>query len=131
MTSRFIFFKEEFNRLEDDEIYELWTMPRVMHIIVKKIATEIILEIESRQQADRLLNVPKAAEYLQTTAYRIRNWLDGGLLRNENPADGYALMSVKQLDEFREQNGNLFKSKQRKVRAVPAGAKDYRKVANG
>lgn len=131
MISRVAYLNQEINSLRADERDELWEMQRVVPMVVVTIAADVQLEIERRQQADRLLNVPKAAEYLQTTAYRIRNWLDGGLLRNENPADGYALMSVKQLDEFRERNRNLLKSKQRKVRAVPAGAKDYRKVANG
>lgn len=131
MISRVAYLNQEINSLRADERDELWEMQRVVPMVVVTIAADVQLEIERRLQAYKLLNVPKAAEYLQTTAYMIRQWLDCGLLRNENPADGYALMSVKQLDEFRERNRNLLKSKQRKVRAVPAGAKDYRKVANG
>ena len=131
MISRVAYLNQEINSLRADERDELWEMQRVVPMVVVTIAADVQLEIERRLQADRAMKVPEAARYLGVSAYVIRQWLDGGYLRNENPADGYVLMSVKQLNEFKERESNLVKKKQRKVRAVPAGAKDFRKAANG
>lgn len=131
MISRVAYLNQEINSLRADERDELWEMQRVVPMVIVTIAADVQLEIERRQQADRAMKVPEAARYLGVSAYVIRQWLDGGYLRNENPADGYVLMSVKQLNEFKERESNLVKKKQRKVRAVPAGAKDFRKAANG
>ncbi len=131
MISRVAYLNQEINSLRADERDELWEMQRVVPMVIVTIAADVQLEIERRQQADRAMKVPEAARYLGVSAYVIRQWLDGGYLRNENPADGYVLMSVKQLNEFKERESNLVKKKQRKARAVPAGAKDFRKAANG
>ena len=60
----------------------------------------------------------------------MRKWVKFGLIKNENPLNGNVLISVKQLNAFEDSHSDLIKKSQKKVRAVPAGARDFRKIAN-
>lgn len=130
MISKVAYLNQEINDLRAWERDELWELQRVVPMIVKDIATDVHMEIEKRMQSNKSLSIPKAAEYLQTTAYIIRRWLERGKLKNENPSEGNVLISIRQLEDLRASEPNMVMRKQKKVRAVPAGARDFRKIAN-
>ena len=88
------------------------------------------MEIEKRMQSNKSLSVPEAAKYIGVSAYIIRRWLERGKLKNENPSEGNVLISIRQLEDLRASEPNMVMRKQKKVRAVPAGARDFRKIAN-
>lgn len=130
MISKVAYLNQEINDLRACERDELWEMQRVVPMIVKDIATDVHMEIEKRMQSNKLLSVPKAAKYIEVSNYIIRRWLERGKLKNENPSEGSVLISIRQLEDLRASEPNMVMRKQKKVRAVPAGARDFRKIAN-
>lgn len=130
MISKVAYLNQEINDLRAWERDELWEMQRVVPMIVKDIATDVHMEIEKRMQSNRLLSVPEAAKYIEVSNYIIRRWLERGKLKNENPSEGNVLISIRQLEDLRASEPNMVMRKQKKVRAVPAGARDFRKIAN-
>ena len=130
MISKVAYLNQEINDLRAWERDELWEMQRVVPMIVKDIATDVHMEIEKRMQSNKSLSVPEAAKYIGVTNYYMRKWVEFGLIKNENPLNGNVLISVKQLNAFEVTHSDLVKKSQKKVRAVPAGARDFRKIAN-
>lgn len=130
MISKVAYLNQEINDLRACERDELWEMQRVVPMIVKDIATDVHMEIEKRMQSNKLLSVPEAAKYIEVSNYIIRRWLERGKLKNENPSEGNVLISIRQLEDLRASEPNMVMRKQKKVRAVPAGARDFRKTAN-
>lgn len=130
MISKVAYLNQEINDLRAWERDELWEMQRVVPMIVKDIATDVHMEIEKRMQSNKLLSVPKAAKYIEVSNYIIRRWLERGKLKNENPSEGSVLISIRQLEDLRASEPNMVMRKQKKVRAVPAGTRDFRKIAN-
>lgn len=130
MISKVAYLNQEINDLRACERDELWEMQRVVPMIVKDIATDVHMEIEKRMQSNKLLSVPKAAKYIEVSNYIIRRWLERGKLKNENPSEGSVLISIRQLEDLRASEPNMVMRKQKKVRAVPAGTRDFRKIAN-
>lgn len=130
MISKVAYLNQEINDLRAWERDELWEMQRVVPMIVKDIATDVHMEIEKRMQSNKSLSVPEAAKYIGVSNYIIRRWLERGKLKNENPSEGNVLISIRQLEDLRASEPNMVMRKQKKVRAVPAGARDFRKIAN-
>lgn len=130
MISKVAYLNQEINDLRAWERDELWEMQRVVPMIVKDIATDVHMEIEKRMQSNKSLSVPGAAKYIGVSNYHMRKWVEFGLIKNENPLNGNVLISVKQLNAFEVTHSDLIKKSQKKVRAVPAGARDFRKIAN-
>lgn len=130
MISKVAYLNQEINDLRACERDELWEMQRVVPMIVKDIATDVHMEIEKRMQSNKSLSVPEAAKYIGVSNYIIRRWLERGKLKNENPSEGNVLISIRQLEDLRASEPNMVMRKQKKVRAVPAGARDFRKIAN-
>ena len=130
MISKVAYLNQEINDLRACERDELWEMQRVVPMIVKDIATDVHMEIEKRMQSNKLLSVPKAAKYIEVSNYIIRRWLERGKLKNEKPSEGSVVISIRQLEDLRASEPNMVMRKQKKVRAVPAGTRDFRKIAN-
>lgn len=130
MISKVAYLNQEINDLRACERDELWEMQRVVPMIVKDIATDVHMEIEKRMQSNKSLRVPEAAKHMGVSAYIIRRWLERGKLKNENPSEGSVLISIRQLEDLRASEPNMVMRKQKKVRAVPAGTRDFRKIAN-
>lgn len=98
--------------------------------VVEDISARVKLQLDEWEQANKALRVPEAAKHMGVSAYIIRRWLERGKLKNENPSEGNVLISIRQLEDLRVSEPNMVMRKQKKVRAVPAGARDFRKIAN-